>query len=145
MKYLFVFILGAVALSCTNTDRTSAVEGQKARKDSASFTTIQWLDSTTQAVGKISEGQVIEIKWHFKNTGDKPLIFESVTPGCGCTGAEGPKNPVAPGKEGEIVAKFDSKGFSGTQSKHVTVRANNRNHNSGDTDILTFDVEVEKK
>src|SRR5437870_4943295 len=128
MKYFFIFLLSAMALACTNADKPVSSAQDKVLKDSTNYTTIQWLDSTAQTVGKINEGQVIEIRWHFKNAGDKPLVIAEVKPGCGCTGAEGPKAPINPGKEGEIVAKFDSHGFSGTQTKHVTVRSNSKNH-----------------
>jgi len=111
-------------------------------KDTSNYTTIEWLDSTDQHVGKIDQGQIVEITWHFKNAGVKPLIVANVRAGCGCTGAEGPKEPIAPGKEGVITAKFDSKNFPGTQRKQVYVKANNTNRNSVDQDVLNFTVDV---
>ena len=138
MKFLIALAFGALMINgCTSADQQAKVSGAK---DS---TTIQWIDSIDQNIGKINQGEVVEILWHFKNTGNKPLIVEKVTPGCGCTGADGPKEPIAPGKEGVITAKFDSKNFQGTQHKSVTVKANYTNHTSGGfQDVLAFNVEV---
>ena len=69
--------------------------------DSSKFTTIEWIDSTRD-YGKINEGQKLDVSFRFKNTGDKPLIIRSVRPGCGCTAAEPPKEPIAPGAAGGV-------------------------------------------
>lgn len=145
MKYLLLYSIIAIVLSCTSTDRQSSVDKEKALQDTTHYTTIEWIDSTEQRLGKIEEGQVVEISWRFRNSGKYPLVVADVLPGCGCTGAEGPGKPIAPGKQGVIKAKFDSKGFPGTQHKSVTMRANNSNRNSYDGDILRFSVEVASK
>ncbi len=103
-------------------------------------TTIQWIDSARN-VGKITEGEKVEISFRFKNTGDKQLVIQNVTASCGCTVAEKPDQPVSPGEEGIIKAAFDSKGRLGTNHKTITVYANTvpASH------TVAFDVEVEKK
>lgn len=90
------FLMGLVAASfftsCMNTDASSrqgasdsATHAQRlnATSDTANFTSLQWLDSTYQDIGKVKKGQVAEITWHLKNAGDKPLIIAQVSPGCG--------------------------------------------------------------
>ena len=62
--------------------------------------------------------------YRFRNSGNKNLIIEDVRASCGCTVPEKPEKPLAPGEEGVIKAKFDSKGRVGPQSKTVTVVAN---------------------
>jgi PBP1b-binding outer membrane lipoprotein LpoB len=138
MKFLIALAFGALMInSCTSADQQAKATGTK---DS---TTIQWIDSIDQSIGKINQGEVVEVLWHFKNSGDKPLVIEKVTPGCGCTGADWTKEPIAPGKEGTITAKFDSKNFEGTQHKSVTVKGNYKNNTSGGfQDVLAFNVEV---
>ena len=115
---------------------------QEALKDTASYTTIEWVDSVHTDLGKISEGQSIEISWQFKNTGTKPLIIQNVTAGCGCTIAEKPEQPVSPGENGVIKAKFNSAGQgAGHVQKSVTVIANtkgNVNH------ALSFSADISK-
>ena len=145
MKYYFFFLIAAAAISCTSTDKTSNVEKEKALQDTANYTTIEWLDSTTQEIGKVNQGQVVEISWHFKNSGNRPLVIANVRPGCGCTGAEGPTEPVAPGKENVIKATFNTEHYPGTQHKQVFVKANNSNKNNITEDALNFSVEVVPK
>ena len=101
------------------------------------LTSIQWLDSSKQ-IGKITEGEKVEVVYRFVNTGNAPLVIENVIPTCGCTVAEKPAEPIAPGKEGMIKAVFDSHGRVGSQHKSLTVSANTEAMSYP----LTFDVEV---
>src|SRR5689334_19028940 len=119
MKYLLLISAAAIIVSCTSTDKPSTQEqaardslNRVAMADSSNYTTLQWLDSTTQDLGKIKEGSVVEITWKFKNTGNKPLIISNATGTCGCTIADKPKEPIAPGKDGVIKARFNSQGQS---------------------------------
>lgn len=109
----------------------AAVEAPKA------ITTIQWVDSV-KMIGKVSEGEKVEIAYRFINTGNNPLIIENVVPTCGCTVAEKPLEPIAPGKEGLIKASFDSQGRTGVNHKSITVYANTKEM----IHPLVFEVEV---
>ena len=142
MKHLFILIaIGLSTVGCNIEDKKPT-----ASTNPADSTTIQWIDPVDQNIGKVNQGEVVEILWHFKNAGNKPLVISKVTPGCGCTGADGPKEPVAPGKEGIISAKFDSKNFSGTVHKTVTVAGNYKNKISDNpSDILGFSVDITGK
>jgi hypothetical protein len=133
---LIIFFTAIAMFSCTSGtsesgNKEAAVQAPK------TLTTIQWLDSAKQ-IGKITEGEKVEIAYRFVNTGNSPLVIENVVATCGCTVAEKPAEPVAPGKEGLIKAVFDSHGRPGSQHKSLTVYANT------ETMIypLTFDVEV---
>lgn len=106
----------------------------------ASLTAIQWIDSARN-FGNINEGQKLAISFRFKNTGNKPLVIESVKPTCGCTVADYPKEPIAPGEEAEITGEFDSNGREGLQRKHLTVKSNT---SPAEQDI-TFEVNVVAK
>ncbi|MBC7948904.1 MAG: DUF1573 domain-containing protein [Chitinophagaceae bacterium] len=100
-------------------------EKKQAGKDTSNFTTVAWLDSTYTNLGKVKEGRVVEVGFRFRNTGDKNLIIANVQPGCGCTTPEKPEKPYAPGDEGVIKVKFDSKGqHKGEHIKNVMVTAN---------------------
>lgn len=74
--------------------------------------------------GKIKEGDVVKHKFTFTNTGENDLILENVKPSCGCTALDWPKEPIAPGKTGEIEAQFNSAGKSGPQMKYITLTLN---------------------
>ena len=151
MKILIVFLLLALFLgSCkeenAKTAETSPAPGtspDKALMDSTSATTIQWLDSSYQDLGKVEEGQVLDVAFRFKNTGENPLVIESATVSCGCTIiSEKPGAPIPVGQEGVIKAKFDSKNMVGERSKEIYVSANTKGNTSH---ILVFRVEVVKK
>lgn len=110
--------------------------------DTSNFTAIQWIDSTYQDLGKVKKGQVVEISWRFKNIGEKPLVIQSVRPGCGCTVADKPEAPLAPGEQGIIKGKFDSNNQSeGEHRKTISVDANTK---GTPYHQLNFRVEVVK-
>ena len=142
-------LLAATSLiACKTNDKKPAAsmvtkeERDKALRDSANFTTVQWLDSTYKDMGKIKEGQQVEVAFRFKNTGTKNLVFNDVSASCGCTVPEKPEQAFAPGQEGVIKAKFDSKGKPvGETRKEVFVIANTKPEIS---QTLTFRVEITK-
>ena len=146
MKKTALIILATLSISaCKEMDKKVAPveqmtkdEIQKAVTDTTNFTTITWLDSTTQSLGKLKKRKEIEITWRFKNTGDKNLIIENVTAECGCTIPEKPEQPFAPGQEGVIKAKYNGSG-SGMITKKVHVLANTKNIKDH---TLTFSGEV---
>ena len=149
MKYLFICLIAAAFVSCNDTDQQANGDVNKdslnriAMTDTSRYTTIEWIDSTAQDLGSISKGQVLEVSWRFKNTGNEPLVISNVAAGCGCTVADKPEEPIAPGKEGKISAKFDSKNQpAGTNQKSVTVIANTKDKSAH---YLTFKVDLSEK
>ena len=112
-----------------------------ALRDTARFTTIQWLDSSRD-YGKIPEGQKLDVAFRFRNTGTTPLVIGQVHPSCGCTVADPPREPIAPGAEGQIKAAFNSEGRVGINHKSLVVTANTKGSQSF---ALQFVVEVLKK
>lgn len=144
MRYTVIILLVAAFVGCKQKDSSKAVAGNglaSQQTDSSQFTTLEWQQQTID-FGKITEGQKLEVAYHFKNTGTKPLIISKVEPGCGCTVAETPKEPIAPGKEGIIKASFDSNGRVGPQHKSIFVSANTKD---GQNHELVFTVEVLKR
>lgn len=145
MKNLLVLVVAAtIFVSCQSGDKKSGDSGMSQTdksnvlKDTSNYTTIQWLDSTFSDLGKVKEGQVVEVAYRFKNTGNKNLVITDVTAGCGCTIPEKPKEPFAPGQEGVIRAKFNSEDRKGLNTKEIFITANT-NPNS---QMLTFKVDV---
>ncbi|NOT52591.1 MAG: DUF1573 domain-containing protein [Chitinophagaceae bacterium] len=121
-------------------DSLRMVEKQKAMEDTANYTTIQWLDSTFKNMGKVKEGDPVDVTFRFKNTGDHPLVIANVTAGCGCTVPEKPEEPIMPGAEGTIKAVFNSSGRKDLNKKDIFVDANTKPSRSH---ILSFQVVVE--
>lgn len=150
MKNFFIVLSAALLVaSCNQNDaKGSNVQGsnnsslQASTVDTTQFTSIQWIDSVKQDLGTIKEGQTPEISWRFKNTGSKPLVIQNASATCGCTIAEKPEQPIMPGKEGAIKAKFNSEGRLGPNAKQVIVSTNTKDATEH---YLGFTVVVEKK
>jgi hypothetical protein len=147
MKKVFIILVAGISLvACKTNDKKTPgsivpkEERDKALKDSVNFTTIQWLDSTYKDMGKIKEGQQVEVAFRFKNSGTKNLVIDDVTASCGCTVPEKPEQAFAPGQEGVIKAKFNSKDRPiGEARKEVYVTANTKPET---LQTLTFRVEI---
>lgn len=120
----------------------SAAEQAAILKDSANYTSVEWPDSTYKDFGHIAEGQKLEVSFRLKNTGTKPLVITKVQPSCGCTLAETPNAPLAPGATGSIKATFNSEGHAGINRKNLFVFANTTGNFET---VLQFVVEVDKK
>ncbi|MBK8700000.1 MAG: DUF1573 domain-containing protein [Saprospiraceae bacterium] len=107
---------------------TPAADGKTANPvPTGPITTIEFSE-TTYDYGTVKDGEKVRHSYKFKNTGKQPLIISDAKGSCGCTVPDWPREPIAPGKSGEIKVEFDSKN-KGTeegsnQSKRVTITAN---------------------
>lgn len=144
--YIFIAFILAALLMIVFRDKSggeaiqslpNTIQSEPKPEGKKNLTTIQWLDSTRN-IGKIRNGEKVEISFRFRNTGDYPLVVSGVSVSCGCTVAEKPEQAIAPGKEGMIKAAFDSKGRIGANHKTITVQTNTPEGFSS----LSFDVEV---
>lgn len=114
---------------------------QAALADSTNLTEIQWIDSVDRKLGKLKSNESVNIRWRFRNAGDKPLVIENVSASCGCTVPEKPEQPIAPGQEGVIKATFNGSG-QGTILKQVHVYGNLKPNRE---QTLSFTGEIEIK
>ena len=70
---------------------------------------------------------VVSCTFTFTNTGDKPLVINQAVASCGCTVPEYTKDPIQPGKKGEIKVTYNGTGkFPGHFKKSITVRTNGK-------------------
>lgn len=154
MKHILICMFTLVLFACNVSDskqhgndaaKRAALEnqGQEALSDSTKSTTIEWLDPEVQNLGKMEKGQIAEITWKFRNTGKNLLYVTNVRAGCGCTTPDPPKEPIAPGAEGVIRAKFNSTNFTGHVTKEVYVEANNSNRNHNTDNKLSFTADIQ--
>src|SRR5882672_4766368 len=60
------------------------------------------LEANTHDFGTITQGDVVEKIFKFKNTGNQPLIITNIQTSCGCTTPTWPRDPIPPGASGEI-------------------------------------------
>lgn len=152
MKHFLACLSAVVLLACNVQDKKAAgndpklaaltKEGREVLQDSSKSTTLEWIDPVVQNLGNMERGQIAEITWKFRNTGTHPLYVTDVHAGCGCTTPDPPKEPIAPGAEGTIKAKFNSSNFEGHVTKEVYVQANNTNRNNETNNKLTFTADI---
>lgn len=144
-SFLVIPVLTAItvlSLAGCGVGDNRAIAMQQVMRDSARYTTIQWLDSTRD-FGTIPEGQKLDVSFRFRNTGASPLVITNVRPSCGCTVADPTgQKPVAPGAEGSINATFNSEGHPGVNRKTLFVTANTKGSQNYS---LHFTVVVNKK
>ncbi len=104
-------------------------------------TTAIKFDENSYNWGTIKEEEKMTHIFKFKNAGTNDLIISEAHGSCGCTVPEWPKEPIKPGKTGEIKVVFDSKGKAGDQQKTVTLTANTEPANT----VLTIKGTVKAK
>jgi len=91
--------------------------------------------------GKISHGRAVSHEFVFTNEGDATLVIKKVTTTCGCTAALVSSEKLAPGAEGKIEVKFDTRGYGGQVGKLVYVESNDPNEPQKQLEIKA-DIEV---
>lgn len=82
-------------------------------------------EKTTHDFGQINEadGRVTTV-FTFKNEGMAPLVLSNVRASCGCTTPKWPKEPIEPGKTGNITVTYNPSGRPGRFQKSVTITSN---------------------
>ncbi len=134
-KIFFLFLsLSAILAACNNAQDKNPASFNPATlldntKDLSKYTTIKWLDSTLN-FGTVVKGEPAKVVFRCLNTGDKPLYLIYVRPGCGCTVVDFTKGAIMPGKQGQVMAQYDTNRASeGVQevNKSIDVTCNAKN------------------
>ena len=83
-------------------------------------------DKVTHNFGKFSEKEPwVSCTFFFQNVGEQPLVINQAIASCGCTVPEYTKEPVQPGKQGQIKVTYNGTGKAlGHFKKSITVRTN---------------------
>lgn len=112
-RFLFVFSLILFMTSLASAQEKEAIF--KIVGDSIhDFGTIQEADGPASYTFKV------------KNEGEAPLVVTRVVPSCGCTTPDWTKDPIAPGKTGEIKVTYDPTNRPGPFTKTVSVYSNGK-------------------
>ena len=120
-----IFFITAI-IACNNADQKPVTAVKKTAADTAPLTTVKWIDSLKD-IGTVVPGKKTEVSFKFSNSGSKPLYIVQAQPGCGCTVADYPKEPIMPGKEGEITANYDvATDAQGEFRKNIRVTTNTK-------------------
>jgi hypothetical protein len=126
MKYLIVALLflgGLGNLSAQTTSAESAIKkNEPSAKKSKKGPSIIW-DKIEHDFGTIAQGKPVTAVFKIKNKSKTPLVFTSVNASCGCTTPNYTKEPILPGKSGEITATYNAMN-PGDFNKQVTVITN---------------------
>ena len=134
-KLLIVAALAFAGIS------TSAFAQDKKADKPAGEPAIQFIE-TTHDFGQVEEGPDYTHAFKFKNTGKGDLIINNVNTPCGCTSPGWSKEPVKPGKTGEITATFHSAGRLGQFTKTLSIQTN---MGDGKDQFVTIRGEVKEK
>lgn len=102
--------------------KVKKVSKEASRKPVIAFEGKNW------SFGKLTEGDKVEHKFFFTNTGKAPLVIKDASATCGCTYPSRPYVAIKPGEKSYIGVTFDSKGKSGQQKPTVTVVTNAGTH-----------------
>jgi hypothetical protein len=96
---------------------------QPSQSETRAKTSVKFADMSHN-FGEIKQDSKHTYVFKFTNTGSQPLIIENATGSCGCTVPTFPKEPIAPGKTGEIEVVYSPGKQEGEQTKTVTITAN---------------------
>ncbi|OFZ02058.1 MAG: hypothetical protein A3K10_06020 [Bacteroidetes bacterium RIFCSPLOWO2_12_FULL_31_6] len=96
---------------------------QPSQSESRAKTSVNFTD-ISHSFGEIKQDSKNTYVFKFTNTGSQPLIIENATGSCGCTVPTYPKEPIAPGKTGEIEVVYSPGKQEGEQTKTVSITAN---------------------
>lgn len=82
-------------------------------------------DHHTFDFGKFPKKEKKSHTFVFTNTGNAPLVILHIATGCGCTTTSYTKEPIQPGKKGEVKVQYDGSGQrAGMFRKSVTIYTN---------------------
>ena len=129
IKYIFVIaVTMCVMIACGGKDgdnlSTDLVTNPKSATETSNRQAAIKFDKEEHDFGILLQGEVVSYSFHFTNTGNMPLIISEVGSSCGCTVGDYPREPIAPGKKGDIKVTYNSTGHHGFQSRTLTVMSN---------------------
>lgn len=93
-------------------------------KDTSEYPIFHFEEATTFDFGTLQEGEKVQHKFIFTNTGKTPLLINNAQASCGCTASDFSKTAIAPGQKGWVKVIYDSYNRPGSFQKTVTVFAN---------------------
>ena len=130
LNFLSFLIFTIIFFACENNNNkqisTDVVKNTKSavehtKKGTPSIITFE---ETEHYFGDVIQGEKVTYSFKFHNTGGSDLLITKVSTSCGCTVGKYPREPIKPGKKGNIEVTFDTNRRKGIQNKTVTVLAN---------------------
>jgi hypothetical protein len=125
MKYLFYILIPLSLVNCDNTSEYN--EDNYSHLIDLKNPPVISFEQVKYDFGTIIEGELVEHKFEFTNTGKGVLIISGVSASCGCTVPKNwPKSPIKPGENAYIEVIFNSEGKIGKVPKTITILANTK-------------------
>ncbi|OJW81872.1 MAG: hypothetical protein BGO69_15375 [Bacteroidetes bacterium 46-16] len=128
MKKLFITLvclsigtLGAQAQGVSQASSQS--QPQTTAKENPNAAKFKFKDEVHD-FGELQEGPEAKYSFEFTNVGKEPLIIQNATGSCGCTVPDWPKQPILPGKKGQINVTYHTQGRVGPFMKDVYIQYN---------------------
>jgi len=83
------------------------------------------VDKTVHDFGSITEdGGTVSATFTLTNNTKAPILITNVSASCGCTVPAWTKEPIAPGKTGDVTATYNPKNRPGGFDKSVNIMTN---------------------
>ncbi len=125
-KIVFTLALAAIGSFAAKAQAPAApAQPTHAAADDKKAPRFQFVGGETHDFGALPEGPDAEYIFKFKNTGKQPLIITNASASCGCTVPAWPKEPILPGKMGEMKVTFHTAGKGGQPfDKTVYINSN---------------------
>lgn len=117
-----IFSLAIIA-GCTGKSNNSSSNIQNTELSDTAKAVISFTEYEHD-FGKVEAGEKIGCFFTYTNSGNGSLVINSVSTSCGCTVPKYDKKPLAPGKSGTLEVIFNTAGYSGMQSKTITIQSN---------------------
>lgn len=95
--------------------------------------------NNTIDIGTMPQATTRDIEFKFKNEGKRDLNIRFIKAGCGCTAVHQGSPVIKPGEESSIKATFNSGGYSGKQTKAISVYTDDPKNPEV---VLYFNVDV---
>jgi hypothetical protein len=127
LRFVFgIILLLPFLVSCGNKAREVQAGHSQASLESGGTASIEFR-TTRHDFGTVIQGEKLSCTFIYKNTGNAPLVILSARADCGCTLPEYSSEPLGPGEEGRLKVVFDTRGFSGLQTKTIQLATNAEN------------------
>ena len=132
-KVIFALAIAVCTTSATFAQMPAPQATDAAKKVDKNAPKFEFAGGEMHDFGNLTDQKDAEYTFQFKNTGKTPLIITNASASCGCTVPEFPKEPILPGKKGQIKVTFHTAGKSGPFDKAVYIMSNAPS-NTGSTD-----------
>lgn len=119
---VFPVLILLITISCGKNQKSSNNEAHSLVADTGKA--VITFTEYEHNFGRVESGEKVACFFSYENAGTGNLVINSVSASCGCTVPKYNKKPLAPGENGTLEVVFNTAGYSGLQTKSITVHSN---------------------